>query len=91
MFEKMSLVERERQLDDCQDGDQHDRKQHHGRRLFDSARHPLRQRGGELTQPMRAARQQQDQQQDAGDRRPSEVGAPAQPVVASRFVFVQTQ
>ena len=70
MLEEMTLVEREWQLDDLQDDDQRDRHHDHGHRFFGPAGHPLRERGGELAQAMRAAEQQETQQQNAGNRRP---------------------
>ena len=70
MFEEMPLIEREWQLDDLEDGDQRHRHHDHGQRFFSPAGPPLRDRGGELAQAMRAAEQQKAQQQDAGDRRP---------------------
>ena len=90
MLEEMALVERERKLDDLQDDDQDDRQHDHGHRLFEAAGRPLRDRRGQLAQAMRAAGEQQPQQQDAGNRRPQEVGAPAQAMVAGGFVFVQS-
>ena len=61
MFEEMSLVERERELDDLQDHDEHDRQHDHRHPLFQAAGHPLRDRRRQLAQPMRAAEQQQPQ------------------------------
>ena len=89
MLEEMSLVVREWELDDLQKDDERDGQRDHRRRFFKAARSPLSEDRGALAQPLRAAGNEQTQQHDAGNRRPSKVGAPAQPVIASRFVFVQ--
>ena len=92
MLEEMALVERERKLDDLQD--QRSSRivsTSDGHPLFKAAGHPLRDRRRQLAQPMRAAQTAQPQQQNAGNRRPQEVGAPAQAMVAGGLVFVQIQ
>ena len=89
MLEQMALVERERKLDDLQDQHQQDRQHDHVHRIVKAAGRPLRDRRRQLAQPMRAAEERQAQQHDAGNRRPQEVGAPAQAMVAGGLVFVQ--
>jgi hypothetical protein len=77
------------QLDDLQDDHQDDRQHDHRYRLFDAAGRPLRDCRGQLAQAMRAAGEQQPQQQNAGNGRPDQVGSPAQAMVAGGFVLVQ--
>ncbi len=90
MFEQKAVVVREGQLDDRQNQHHQDRREHHHHDVVEAFGHPLRERRGQLAQPVAAAGDGERQQHNAGGRCPEEVSAPAQAMIASGFVFVQS-
>src|SRR5688572_8835688 len=90
MLEQVAVIVREGQFDDRQEQHHQDGDERHHDGVVEPFRDPLGESCAKLAQARAAAGNRKRQKNDARSRSPQEVGPPAQPVVTSRFVFVQS-